>query len=239
MGALLPLAASQYDYLDFPPGYVESFYKEYAQGERYCLPEDAPAWAGVSNLWLGEINGNYYSCVLPFHGGDESIFRSIAGEFDFVYFINKALDISRDLDTLTRTMLLSFIAAYLIVSVMIFFIYPKRDSLKICAVPFLLMLSALAALAAKGIPLGFFSIAALILVFGLGLDYVIYMIGGRKGTDHDLTLLAVLLSFSTTLLSFGALGFSSFVPVHIFGLTVSAGLCAAFITAILLQGRKD
>jgi len=97
---------------------------------------------------------------------------------------------------------------------------------------------AVTALAANRISIGFFSVAALVLVFGLGLDYIFYMID-RKSGRKDLSLLGVVLSFLTTLLSFGALGLSSFVPVHIFGITVSAGLSAAFISAVFLQVRDE
>jgi predicted exporter len=98
----------------------------------------------------------------------------------------------------------------------------------------------LAVLAVNQIPLGFFSAAALILVFGLGLDYIFYMIEKNREENAKLTRLAVVLSFLTTALSFGALALSSFAPVHIFGLTVLAGLSAAFIFAMLLQDRvKD
>jgi predicted exporter len=237
MRALLPLAEAQFDSLGFPPEFAESFRGEFAEGQRYCLPENAPPLAGVSSLWIGESGGRYYSCVMPLRPGDEAVFRAIAGEFEFVHFINKAHDIGRDLDTLTRTMLLFFLAAYAIISVLVCCIYPRRESLRICAVPFFLILGAWAVLTANRIPMGFFSAAGLILVFGLGLDYIFYMIGRKRGDAF--TPLAVVLSFVTTLLSFGALALSSFMPVHIFGLTVLAGLSAAFISAMLLQGKKD
>jgi predicted exporter len=249
MKALLPLAESQYENLGFPPEYAQVFFDEFAAGAKYCLPENAHPNAGVSNLWIGEAGGNYYSCVMPLHPGDEADFRTIAGELNFVHFINKAQDIGHDLDTLTKTVLFLFIVSYLVISGMVFFVYPWRDSLKICAVPFFLVLVSLAALAANAIPLGFFSVAGLMLVFGLGLDYIFYMTGKKHGTNSTLssitpssgtalTPIAVLLSFMTTLLAFGALAFSNFVPVHIFGLTVSAGVSAAFISAMLLQGKK-
>ena len=237
MNALLPLAESQFNYLGFPPGFAESFYEEFKAGKIYCLPEDAPSMAGLSSLWIGESGGNYYSCVMPLNAAGEEIFRSIAGEFDYVFFVNKAQDIGRDLDTLTRTMLLFFLAAYVVISVIVCFIYPWKDSIKICAVPFFLILCTWAAMAVNIIPMGFFPAAALILVFALGLDYTFYMI--RRKSGDILTLLAVILSFLTTLLSFGALAFSSFRPVHMFGFTVFAGLSAAFISAMLLQGKKD
>jgi predicted exporter len=136
-------------------------------------------------------------------------------------------------------MVFFFFAAYLVVSVLIFFVYPWRECLKICAVPLFLVIAAMTVLAVNRIPLGFFSVAALVLVFGLGLDYIFYMTGRRQEQGGYLTFLGVVLSFLTTLLSFGALSLSNFMPVHIFGLTVSAGLSAAFISAMLLQTRDD
>ena len=50
---------------------------------------------------------------------------------------------------------------------------------------------------------------------------------------------AVALSFITTELSFGALAFSSFVPVHIIGLAISSGLLAAFACTCSAEKRKN
>jgi predicted exporter len=240
MKALLPLVVAQFENLGFPPEYATDYVKKFiAAFSQYCLPEDAPSLTGISKLWIGEKNGNFYSCVLPLKPRDEAVFRAIAEELEPVYFINKAKDIGRDLDTLTKTMLLFFLAAYLVISVVVFAVYPKRDSVKICAIPLLLVLSVMAVLAVSKIPFGFFSVAALVLVFGLGLDYIFYMTGKNHGEEKPLTPLAVVLSFLTTLLSFGALVLSSFTPTHIFGLTVSIGLGAAFIFAMILQASKN
>ena len=239
MKNLLPLVPAQFEYLGFPPQYAQAFEEEFAASERYCLPQDAPSQAGITNLWIGEQGGNWYSCVLPIKALDEAIFRPIAEELDHVYYVNKAKDIGNDLDTLTGTMLVFFLAAYLLVSVLIFFVYPWRECLKICLVPLFLVITAMAVLAANRIPLGFFSVAALVLVFGLGLDYIFYMTGKKQGQGRNLTFIGVVLSFLTTILSFGALVLSGFMPVHLFGLTVSAGLSAAFISAMLLQSRDD
>ena len=237
MKALLPLAAVQYENLGFPPEYAENYYALFAAAQNHCFPGDAPSITGISRLWIGEQDGNYYSCLMPLDPADETIFQAIAEEFDFVYFINKTKAINADLDTLTKTIILSFLAAYFVVCVLVFIVYPWQDSLKICTVPVFLVLSALAVLATVKIPLGFFSIAALVLVFGLGLDYIIYMSAKKHTEDKNLTRLAVTLSFLTTLLSFGVLALSSFAPAHIFGLTVSAGLVAAFVSAMLLSNK--
>jgi hypothetical protein len=137
MSALLPLAGLQYQNLGFPPEYEEMFYTEFAAGEIYYSPEDVSTWAEVSNLWIGEINGDYYSCVFPYHTKDLSVFKSIANEHDFVYLINKEEDINRELDILTRTIVLLFFIAYFIIAITLFIIYPWKESIKICITPVL------------------------------------------------------------------------------------------------------
>ncbi|MBQ3836037.1 MAG: hypothetical protein II814_02810, partial [Treponema sp.] len=82
------------------------------------------------------------------------------------------------------------------------------------------------------IPLGFFAVTGIILVFGLGLDYIIYTV--ESGGDA-VNSFAVLLSFATTALSFGAIALSSFMPVHIFGTVVFFGLVAAWGAARVLK----
>ena len=239
MSTLLPLASVQYENLGFPPEYAEMLYAEFAAGETYSLPEDAPSWTGVSNLWIGEISGYYYSCVLLFHADDSRFLKSIASEHDFVYLINKEEDMNRDMDILTRTIVAFFFAAYFVVVVIIFIAFPLKDSIKICVVPVVLVLAVLAVLAVKKIHLGFLPIVALILVFGLGLDYIFFMSDKKTGKDKNITRFAVFLSFLTTGLSFGILSFSSFTPVNVIGFTVAVGITTAFISAMLLQGKMD
>jgi len=236
MSALLPLAGMQYENLGFPPEYEEMFYSEFAAGENYYSPEDAKSWAQISNLWIGEINGNYYSCVFPFHAKDLSVFKSIADRHDFVHLINKEEDINSNLDILTKNIVLLFFIAYFIIAVIIFIVYPLKESIKICITPVLGILAVLAVMAVKEMPLGFLHISALILVFGLGIDFNIFMSGSKIGKDKKLVRLAVFLSFFTSILSFGILTFSSFTPVNIFGFTVAVGLTAAFIFTMFIQG---
>jgi predicted exporter len=237
MNALPALAGSQYKNLGFPPEYEEIFYAEYAAGEIYCPPEDVTFWTDVSNLWIGEINGFYYSCVFPFHAKDLSVFKSIADKYDFVYLINKEENFNRDLDILTRTIVVLFFIAYFIIAVIIIIVYPLKESIKFCITPLLLILAVLAVMAVKKIALGFLPITALILVFTLGMDYMFFLSGGKNDKEKKLTRFAVFLSVLTSILSFGILTLSSFTPVNIFGFTVAAGLTAAFVFAMLLQGK--
>jgi predicted exporter len=59
--------------------------------------------------------------------------------------------------------------------------------------------------------------------------------GNSRSRDSFLTILAIVLSFLTTILSFGALTLSGFTPIHIFGLTVFSGLTAAFIISMFFS----
>jgi len=114
-----------------------------------------------------------------------------------------------------------------------------KKSIKICITPLLGILAVLAVLAVKNIPLGFLPISALVLVFGLGTDFNIFLSGVKTGKDKNLVRLAVFLSLVTSGVSFGILTFSSFAPVNILGLTVATGLTAVFIFTMLLQGIMD
>ncbi|MDR2741635.1 MAG: MMPL family transporter [Treponema sp.] len=242
--ALLPLADSQFALLGFPPEAARAFREDFAAREgNFVLPGEGlpPNLRDIlSNLWIGEVEGRWYSCVLPLHAKNEQIFRSLAEESDSVYFVNKVRDIGTELDALTRIMLILFAVAYVIVGVIVNIFYPRREALGICAVPCLLTLVTLAVLSCAGIPLSFFPVVGLVLVFGLGLDYIFYVSESRRTADSPLrrtTTPAIVLSFATTALSFGALSLSGFTPVHLFGLTVFSGLTAAFAASLLMSVR--
>jgi predicted exporter len=235
---LLPLAAAQFENLGFSPDAAETYRREFAAAsERYVLPgETSFPMELAANLWIGKAGGAYYSCVLPLHAGDEAPFRAIAAELDNVFFVNKVKDIGAALDRLTRIMLLLLFAALGVITAAARCCYSWGRTLRICAVPLMLVLAVLAALACLNIPLGFFSMVGLLLVFGLGLDYIFYTIEAEKtGRDGGLAAEAILLSFITTAVSFGALALSSFVPVHIFGVTVFIGLCAAYVNSYTMS----
>jgi predicted exporter len=193
-----------------------------------------------SSLWIGKIGGLYYSAVIPLHAENEQIFRHIADTHENVFFINKVKDISTRLDALTKNMIILFIASYFVILILLKFFYNWHDTIKIISIPFIVVVMTIAVLARCAIPLSFFSITGIVLVFGLGLDYIIYTIENIHRKDSDrlssrLTKISITLSFLTTAVSFGALGISTFVPVHIFGLTIFTGLATAYVCASLLD----
>jgi predicted exporter len=236
---LLPSAQGQFETFGFPPGTAENYRTEFASAENYLLPtdDDFPPELSAS-LWVGKIGDTCYSCVLPLHAAGEDTFRNIAAASENIFFVNKVKDAQRELDRLTRIMLLLFLIAFVVIIVMIRRFYSWKQTIRIFAVPIFLFLAVLTVLSCLNIPLGFFSIVGLVLVFGLGLDFIFYNCEAENRRENkELTALAILLTFVTTALSFGALALSSFAPVHIFGITVFSGLCAAYIFSTLLSAN--
>ncbi|PID63648.1 MAG: hypothetical protein CR974_01440 [Gammaproteobacteria bacterium] len=85
-----------------------------------------------------------------------------------------------------------------------------------------------------GVSISLFSILAALLVLGMGLDYVIFM---AETQQPECVMVSLILSYATTLLSFGLLFLSDTAAVSTFGLTTAIG-----ITVILLLSpavRKD
>ena len=125
---------------------------------------------------------------------------------------------------------------------MLKFFYSWKQALKIISVPVLIILVTLAIFALCKINLEFFSVTGLILVFGLGLDYIIYMMENEKekeGPGKVLEPFATMLSFITTIISFGALALSSFQPVHLIGLAIVIGLATAYVSSFFYGRNKE
>jgi predicted exporter len=165
---------------------------------------------------------------------EEKFFREYAANHDSVFFVNKVKDISSQLDVLSKSMLKMLALAFVAVVAILCFFYKIRVVLKIALVPLLVTLVTTAVLILAKIHISFFPITALVLVFGLGLDYIIYALEG-SGQKSSLNSFAILLSFVTTALSFGALALSNFPPVHTLGLTVFVGLFTAVVTAFCVS----
>lgn len=193
----------------------------------------------LETLWLGKIGQEYFSAVFVSGGAAENL-KSLAERFganvgadaQAVCFVDKVGDIAFELNRLTKIMLVLLAAAFAVLILALAFFYKPKALAKVAAVPLLVLLCEAAVIAAFKIPLGFFAVTGIILVFGLGLDYIIYTV--ESGGDA-VNSFAVLLSFATTALSFGAIALSSFMPVHIFGTVVFFGLVAAWGAARVLK----
>ncbi|MDY5817169.1 MAG: MMPL family transporter [Treponema sp.] len=210
--------------------------------------------SAISSAWLGKVDGKYFTVLLPTRVTDYTNYRSLAENNDNVYFISKSQDISKDLDSLTSMILKFFVVAYVLMFIMLKFFYSWKQAFKIISVPLLIILVVVAVFALGKINMEFFSVTGLILVFGLGLDYIIYMMENEKKEEGNqssvqsqsleqktLEPFATMVSFVTTIISFGALALSSFKPVHLIGLSIFIGLATAYVSSFFYGrlGEED
>ena len=229
---------------DFAPDFLEA--RALLEAADDSGMEGVPPYLkdALETLWLGKIGQEYFSAVFV-SGGDAENLKSLAVRFgagelgangaadaQAVCFVDKVGDIAFELNRLTKIMLVLLAAAFVVLILALAFFYKPKALAKVAAVPLMVLLCEAAVIAAFKIPLGFFAVTGIILVFGLGLDYIIYTV--ESGGDA-VNSLAVLLSFATTALSFGAIALSSFMPVHIFGTVVFFGLVAAWGAARVLK----
>ena len=220
--------------------FAEDLAKEFTLKENeYLSVKDVPEILKslTNNLWLGKLGEEYFSVVMPCKVLSVSECKKVAEEIDGVTFVNKAKDISASLDDLTLFVFKSFVLAFIIIILILKFFYSTRQIIKIAAVPVIGVFAIAAFFVVFKMSLEFFCLTGTMLVFGLGLDYIIYMMESSnkklESENASLEKFAVFLSFLTTAVSFGSLAFSSFVPSHVIGLAILVGLCAAFFTTAL------
>ena len=241
---LLPLAAAQYEALGFTSEEAASLSEQLqadflaSEGHYVSLSDGSLPSAlteSLSSFWLGEVGGKWYSVVMPNMILDSVAFRTLARGDEDLSFANKVSDMSADLDRLTVMILKFFAAAYVVMFIVLKFFFKMKQTLKIISVPILIVLTTAAIFAWLKIDLEFFSVTGLILVFGLGLDYIIYMMENEKPSvrgSKTIEPFATLLSFVSTIVSFGALSLSSFRPVHLIGLSIFIGLSTAYVSTM-------
>src|SRR5471032_1563444 len=112
----------------------------------------------------------------------------------------------------------------------------------VCLVPTVLsLLMGVAALGYSGHNLNLFSLLALVLVLGIGINYTLFFTNPR-GTPTT-SMFAIFMAVVTTLLTFGMLVFSSTQAISSFGIVLSFGILTAFLLSPLTlpvkkRGRK-
>ncbi len=237
---LLSRSEEQLEYLGFDPADSKKILSDFYSKQNDFITIDDPAipevvMSLISITWLGQINGTYYSVILPNNSDNASFYKELEKESPNLHFTNKLYDMSRDLDKLTILELKFFSIAYIIIFIILKLFYKLKQALKIISIPLLIVLITTAVYVIFNIKLEFFTTTGLILVFGLGLDYIIYMMENEQHKGSNTSTLepfAIMLSFITTIISFGALSLSSFPPVHLMGLSIFLGLTTSYTSTM-------
>ena len=190
-------------------------------------------------LWIGAVgesrDAKFYSAVFPLHVTEQFDAKKIAKNLPHVYAVRKLQNINASLTKISRTSLVLVGIAYVVVFCVLVAVYRFRVALKIVRAPILAGLFVASVFGYLGLNFNFFAIVGVILTLGIGIDYALFFKeGGRK---NQTTALAIILSTVTTLISFGSLAFSAFIPVSTFGLAVLLGILCCFLLSPLSAER--
>ncbi|MGC3979834.1 MAG: MMPL family transporter [Steroidobacteraceae bacterium] len=184
------------------------------------------------DLWLGETSKDHYASIVSLAGVKEvAALQAAAAAVPGVRLIDRVAAVSQVLQSYRQAMSWLLCAVYLVAIGLLGFHYGWREA------PLLLLPSALASGVTLGlfgwldVPVNLFTLLALWLVLGLGVDYGIFLRHGR--TALPTAVLSVSLSATTTLLAFGMLAFSATPFIRSIGLTLLFAISLSWLFAML------
>ena len=190
-------------------------------------------------LWIGAVGDSqskkYYSAVFPLHATENFDARQMAKNLPHVYAVNKMQNINASLTKISRISLTLVGLAYIVMFIILVVVYKFTDALRILRAPILASFFVASAFGYLNMEFNFFAIVGVILTLGIGIDYALFFREG--GRQKSVTTLAIMLSAATTLISFGSLVCSAFIPVKTFGLAVLLGILCCFLLSPLSAKR--
>ncbi|EGM68216.1 MMPL family transporter [Shewanella sp. HN-41] len=199
----------------------------------------APLWLTPSDKatdYGAEYGADYGAIVLL--GGIQQIdaLKARFANDESVQLIDKVADISAVMGHY-RLLTLKLLALALGIALLLFSLnFGMKKAAVVVAVPALAALLTLATLGLTGSPLSLFHALALILVFGIGIDYSLFFASAKN--HGKAVMMAVFMSACSTLLAFGLLAFSQTQAIHYFGLTLSLGIGFTFLLSPLILTTK-
>lgn len=212
---------------------IAAYLADFRRAEGAVLaPQDwlaAPVSAPFRHLWVGRAGQGYASIVIPFGFTSVATLEKAAVGLPGVTVVDKAASVSQLFRRYRELGLAALGVAMALVYVVLWFRYGGIGSLVVLMPTALAVGGTLAVFGYAGVPMTFFSVMALMLVLGVGVNYSVFLREGGPGAAA--TLVGVVLSALTTLLSFGLLALSSTPALQRFGLTLLVGVGLAVVLA--------
>ncbi|MDC7219037.1 MAG: hypothetical protein PQJ59_03790 [Spirochaetales bacterium] len=228
---LAPVGAEQFAFL----GYGEEEFRWWLEAfdkSDPLFPDDLdalPVDSLLGSLDMGVIEGRYYLNILLFDVKNPGALKQLADGRENCHFMDKVGDINRTLQSLSRLSLMIIGLSYGLIFLLLLVRYPLKRVLTTVLVPLGASLIALSAMVLLGRSVNLFVIVGLILIPGMGSDYII-LLHERKSED-PMVFLSILMSMLTSLFAFALLGMTSLAGG--FGLTVAIGLLSTFLLTLL------
>lgn len=188
-------------------------------------------------LWLSLPDGRS-AALVPVSGvKDSAAMQTLAQSMTGVGWIDRKTEFSHLFEQYRVMLSWLLLLAAGVISAIYLWRFGWRHG-AICCIPTLLSLvMGIAALGLSGHSLNLFSLLALILVLGIGINYTLFFTNPR-GTPTT-SMFAIFMAVVTTQLTFGMLVFSSTQAISSFGIVLSSGILTAFVLSPLtLPGKK-
>ncbi|WP_231586415.1 MMPL family transporter [Cupriavidus basilensis] len=201
-----------------------------------------PAWlaAPVSDtlrhLWL-DREGDGYASVMLLRGLDKpatlALIEAAAATVPGVEWVDRVADLSALLKHYRVLMTWLLAAGAAAVALLLAWRY-GRGAWRALVPTLLAALFSVALLGWLHVPLQLFSVLALALLLGVGVDYGIFLLE-HPGDGESWT--AIVLGAASTLLAFGLLALSSTPALHAFGMTMLSGVGAVWLLSPWFRPR--
>lgn len=184
--------------------------------------------------WL-QKDQNFYSVVRLSGINNLTTLNRIGNNINQVYFVDKAQQISSQLNHFRQQLFIILVAA-IIAAVLVFcWRYGLQVALLGLTTPILALTIALATSTLLQDQLNIFNLVAGILILALGLDYSVFY--AEHGLEKKITL-TTLMSALSSIFVFAILTLSSMPAIRSFGLTVFTGVLLTFILAPIVTMVK-
>jgi len=196
-------------------------------------PKEQEAKEGIEDSFKGTL------ILLSGNINSEAV-QTLLMDFPDIELVDQIQSLGSFLQEQIHSTLKLLAFAYLAVSSLIYLLYRQGKALALVAIPGLSSLLTLSVLTLLQVDISLFHLFGLFLVLGLGMDYSIFLSHYRK--EYADTLVAILLSATTSCLSFGLLAYSTTPMIAHFGLTVLIGSLfnlglAPLVTFLRIQAR--
>ncbi len=183
----------------------------------------------LKGLHIGRVGNSWYTSILIFGLHDREGLIKVSGISENIQLMDRVGEMASLLRELSHLMIRIIFISYLVILAGLCFRYGIKRAGLIVGIPLAASLITLAVLGVLQIPVNLFVIVGLILIPGMGTDYLILLCESVEKDDR--TVLSISMSFMTTFLAFGMLSFTSIA--FLFGLTVSLGIFVSFFLTFL------
>ncbi|MCL2524631.1 MAG: MMPL family transporter [Betaproteobacteria bacterium] len=192
-----------------------------------------PATKSLRYLWQGRsADGRYSSIVLLKGLRDADTAHQLAAFNDaHIQWVDKTAEVS-SLMGRYRTLLSSVLAAAYVLAPLALLAFFRRQTWRVVMPSLLATLGTLAIMGYAGLPLQLLNVLTLLLVFGMGIDYGLFLVAQRSDAR---AFLAICVAASLTLLSFGLLAVSSTPALRTIGVTTVLGIGLAWLFTPLFR----